>query len=416
VHEKESSMNIEDVIKVFQDRLYLPDPGIVEVMLASVVANRMEGDPVWVLLVGPPASGKTEVLSSLSGLPEVHEMSTITKAGLLSGSASKKEGATGGLLPKVGRYGIVVCKDFTSVLSESSDTRTELLAALREIYDGSWVRHVGGEGGRTIAWQGKVGLLAGVTETIDRHTAAIGAMGERFIFYRLPELNYGGRLEQGRASLENTGHQAEMRAELSSAVAEFLSSIEIPKEMPDLDEEEVERLIMLADLATRCRSSVERSGRDREVELVPQAEAPGRMQAVLVQMARAMKVLKIEKSEIDRLNMKIALDGMPKLRRSVIEHLTGEVASLNPSAALIADAIGIPTATVSRTLEDLAAHRIVERTAARGMGNMWTASEWLINCLLDGSGATHCSPEPSQLGEGTGRRHVAEIPPVGPSK
>lgn len=49
-------------VDVFQRWLHLPDPGSLYVTLAAVVANRTAGDPVWLLLVGPPGSGKTEVL------------------------------------------------------------------------------------------------------------------------------------------------------------------------------------------------------------------------------------------------------------------------------------------------------------------------------------------------------------------
>jgi len=112
-------MSFDDVVAVFRRHLYLPDPGPLAVVLATVVANRLPGDPVWLLMVGPPASGKTEILSSLSKLPYIHEASTITEAGLLSGSTTRREGATGGLLAEMGAFGIIVCKDFTSVLSES---------------------------------------------------------------------------------------------------------------------------------------------------------------------------------------------------------------------------------------------------------------------------------------------------------
>ena len=53
-----------------------------------------------------------------------------------------------------------------------TETRAEVLAALREIYDGAWTRHVGTDGGRTLAWKGKVGLLFAATGVIDSHYAS----------------------------------------------------------------------------------------------------------------------------------------------------------------------------------------------------------------------------------------------------
>lgn len=369
-------MTIDDLLTIFREHLYLPDPSPVQVVLGTVVANLLPGDPVWLLLVGPPSSGKTELLAPLSSLKYVHELSTFTPAGLLSGSRSRRPGATGGLLAEVGKFGIIVCKDFTSLLSEPAQTRSELLAALREIYDGSWVRHLGADGGRVLSWSGKTGLLAAVTETIERHTADIGAMGERFIFYRMPPLGDEERLDQARAAARNAGRQQEMRAELAKAVSSFLGDIRLPDEPPALTEDGQEVLVLLADLATRCRSSVERDKRDREIELVPQSEAAARMQAVLVQLVRALRLIGVEDDDIGRLAGQVALDSMSKARRATVELLIGLERVSKPTAMAIADSLGLPTPVVSRTLQDLAAHGVVERHADRP-SHRWSASTWL---------------------------------------
>jgi hypothetical protein len=276
----------------------------------------------------------------------------------------------------VGKFGIIVCKDFTSLLSEAPQTRSELLAALREIYDGSWVRHIGADGGRALSWSGKTGLIAAVTETIERHTADIGAMGERFILYRMPPLDDEERLDQARAASHNAGRQQEMRAELATAVSEFLKGLQIPSGPPALTPEEDEALVMLADLATRCRSPVERDPRDREIELVPQPEAAARMQEVLVQLVRGLRVIGVDNYDIGRLAGQVALDSMTKARRSIVELLLGLQRMITPTAAVIADTLGMPTPVVSRTLQDLAAHKVVERHADK-QGHRWAASEWL---------------------------------------
>jgi len=371
-------MSFDDVVAVFRRHLYLPDPGPLAVVLATVVANRLPGDPVWLLMVGPPASGKTEILSSLSKLPDIHEASTITEAGLLSGSTTRREGATGGLLAEMGAFGIIVCKDFTSVLSESADTRAALLAALREVYDGAWVRRLGTDGGRTRAWSGKAGLLAGVTETIDLHSAAMGAMGERFVLYRMPVLSGPDRLAQGRRAMENTGHQGEMRAELVQAVGSYLDHLVIPRGVPPLGGECGERLLLLTDLATQCRSAVERSARDRDIELVPQHEALGRLQAELTQLTQGPRLLGLDERAVDRLITKVALDAMTKTRRALVELFATAAPTALFTAAEAADRIGLTTSPTARALEDLAAHGVVERQAISGDPHRWRATAWLV--------------------------------------
>src|SRR5262249_29653092 len=153
---------------------------------------------VWLMLVGPPGSGKSELLQSLLRLRSTHEAATITEPSLLSGTrdAERTEGAKGGLLKTIGGFGILILKEFTSILSMNRDARAALLAALREIYDGHWTRHVGVDGGRSLTWAGKLGIVAACTETIDRHHEVMSAMGERFALFRLPPTDADAQAER----------------------------------------------------------------------------------------------------------------------------------------------------------------------------------------------------------------------------
>jgi hypothetical protein len=113
------------------------------------------------------------------------------------------------------------------------DARAQTLAALREVYDGSWTRLVGTDGGRALEWKGKVGFVGGVTPTIDRHHAVMGAMGERFMLYRLPEVDPN---IQARRALSHAGHEKQMRRELADAVKTLLENPADRRR--DLDEDE----------------------------------------------------------------------------------------------------------------------------------------------------------------------------------
>lgn len=81
--------------------------------------------------------------------------------------------------------GFLILKDFTSVLSMNPDSRAELLAALREIYDGDYSRFFGSDGGTHSEWHGRIGLIAAVTPEIERHRRVITSMGDRFLFLRV---------------------------------------------------------------------------------------------------------------------------------------------------------------------------------------------------------------------------------------
>ncbi len=212
-------------VATFRQWLHLPDPGALYVSLATVAANRAEGDPVWTLVVSPPGGGKTEVIQPLAVLRDVHQAATLTEAALLSGTPAKDRDQTakGGLLRIIGDFGIILCKVFGSVLSMNRDSRAALLAALREVYDGSWTRHVGTDGGRTLAWSGKVGFIGGCTPAIDSQHAVIGSMGERFILYRLPPVEAEAQV---RRALGHVGKEQAMRQALGQAVTAVLEGLD----------------------------------------------------------------------------------------------------------------------------------------------------------------------------------------------
>lgn len=361
---------VDEAVETFRRWMHLPDPLALYAVLGALAANRLDGDPVWLMLVGPPSSGKTEILQATEALGDVHSWSTATVAGLLSGSPDreKDKGSTGGLLRQISDYGILLSKDFGSVLSAKPETRAEVMAALREVYDGSYHRVLGANGGKRLDWQGKCGLIAGVTPTIDRHATVMGAMGERFVLLRLPEVDPS---EQARRALGHARGGSEMRAELAQAVATLF---EEPLKTPEDGAGDDERLIDLAVLTARCRSAVERDNYTREIELIPAPEGPGRLVVVLSLLRDGLRAIGLEDEETWRVVRAAALDSIPVMRRKAIEALVGHDAM--PSKA-VAATLGCPNKTTERILDDLVAHGIASVDRVQGReGNKYAATPW----------------------------------------
>jgi hypothetical protein len=193
---------------------------------------------------------------------------------LLSGTSKKERAAnaSGGLLREIGEHGTLVLKDFTSILSMNRDTRAALLAALREIFDGRWSRHVGTDGGQTLNWHGKLAVIACCTTAIDRAHAVTATMGERFLLCRLPPDDND---DIAARALAQAGHEHEMRHALIEGVRGLFTD-GLPHEPKARTRGELKRLVRLARLVALSRSPVERDHQG-ELDLVLDAEAPTRL-------------------------------------------------------------------------------------------------------------------------------------------
>lgn len=372
---EQAATPIDHLFGIFSNWLYLSDPGVLWVTLGALVANRLAGVPVWLLLVGPPASGKSEILESLSGVPRVFPTSTLTEAALLSGVASSERAdeAKGGLLMEIGAEGIIVFKDFTSVLEMNRDGRRAVLAALREVYDGHWVRRLGTDGGTSFEWRGRVGLLMGCTPIIDKHHAVMSAMGERFITYRIPELTVEQQAAQLSTALNRQNREAEMRIELGEAVSRLVSELPSIKRAP-VGESDLSRISALAMLSARCRSAVHRDSDSREIELRLPPENPNRLGLVLRQLLQGLLAIGLPKDWAWMIVCKVGLDGMPAPRRAVFDALLVSGSPL--PLASIAERAGYRPTTARRRLEDLQEHGIVERVGVGGHSELYTLTNW----------------------------------------
>jgi hypothetical protein len=358
---------LEAVVGTYTDWLHVEDVGPLYATLGAVAARNLPGDPVWLILIGAPSSGKTEIVLALKHVEGVKLVSTITVGGLLSGTARRERGsdATGGLLDGLDS-GLLLLKDFTSVLSLHHDTRVALLAAFREIYDGSWVRHVGVDGGRELAWEGKLGFVAASTGIIDSHHAVMSQMGERFVLCRLLAATRG---LVSRAALRQEGRESEQRARLALLVQELLDGDLPPPQART--EAETDWIADLADFVSLARSAVVRDGNTKAIELVLDPEAPGRLVKQLDGLLQGLSVIGLERGKALRVVARIASDCLPPLRLAVLRQLAGADGFVSTSK--LGEALRLPTTSTRNVLEELTPRGIVSRqTQGEGKADLWS--------------------------------------------
>jgi hypothetical protein len=324
------------------------DLSAIDAVLATSAAEKLPGDPPWLMLISGPGNAKTETAQSVAAIDGVNVISTITSEGALLSATPQKartKGSTGGLLRKMGKRGILVIKDFTSILSAGRELRTAMLAALREIHDGKWSRNVGTDGGQTLVWEGRIVVIGACTTAWDQAHSVISVMGDRFVLLRLD--SYLGRLDAGARAIANTGRGIEMRQQMASAVANVIAGVRV-RDYP-ISESDTKRILDAADLVTLVRTGVEFDYRGDVVD-AHAPEMPTRFAKQLTQIMRGALAIGMSRAKAFELTLRCARDSTPALRLEVLEDLAehGESKVLD-----IRRHLQKPRATTDRALQAL---------------------------------------------------------------
>jgi hypothetical protein len=317
-------------------------------MLAVAAAEQLPGDPAWLLIISGPGNAKTETVQATSGLG-AHVVSTISSEGALLSASSRKQRskeATGGLLRSIGERGILAIKDFTSILSMHREARAQIIAALREIHDGYWVRSVGSDGGQTLSWKGRIAVIGACTTAWDQAHAVISAMGDRFVLVRSD--SHFGRINGGLRAIRNTGDETVMREEMATAVAGLIDAIDTQC-VYRLSDDDATMIVKAADLVILARTGVELDYRGDVID-AHDPEMPTRLAKQLTQILRGAIAIGMRHRDAIRLVIRCARDSMPQLRLAVLR----DVAKHRNSRVIdIRRRLQKPRATTDRTLQAL---------------------------------------------------------------
>jgi len=323
------------------------DLAVLDVVCATAASERLGGDPLWLLIVSGPGALKTETAQALTGAG-AHVISTIASEGALLSATSRKsrvKSATGGLLRKIGARGILVIKDVTTILSAARETRGGVLAALREIHDGRWVRNVGTDGGQTLEWEGRIVIVGAVTTAWDAAHGVVAALGDRFVLVRIN--SNAGRAQSGLRAIRNTGDEVRMREELAAAVGGLVAHASTGE--MKLSEEEIKQLVKAADIVTMARTAVERDYGGEVID-AHAPEMPTRFAKQLAQVVRGGVAIGITREESMRLAIRCAKDSIPPLRLQILLDVAAHPSS-RPGD--VRKRLGKPWRTVKREMEAL---------------------------------------------------------------
>ena len=325
------------------------DTDALDLCLVTAAVEKLDGDPLWVLIVGGSGHAKTETVQPFRSVGGIVVSSISSEAALLSATQKRDRAAdaTGGLLRRLGDRGLLVIKDVTSILSMDHVTRGRVLSALREIYDGHWNREVGAEGGRVIPWDGRIAVIGAVTTAWDTHHAVIASMGDRFTLLRTDSREADTRGAAARRAIRNTGGETQMRTELAAAVAGVIAGMNT--EPVELTDDEEDTIADAANLTTLARTGVDCDFRGDVID-AHAPEMPTRCAKQLVQIVRGGAAIGMDRADALRLAIRCARDSMPPLRLAIIDDVAHNPHS---STQEVRRRIDKPRTTVDRQLQAL---------------------------------------------------------------
>lgn len=358
-----------DLVRTYKKWLHMASTDALKVMFGVVLANKLEGDPIWLFLVAPPGGSKSELLMSLSKSAEAHAISSLTPHTLISG-ASWKEGQDPSLLPQL-KDKVLIIKDFTTLLTLHYSVRDEIFGTLRDVYDGQ-TEKVFGNGIRR-RYNVHFGILAGVTPAIETFNVMHQGLGERFLKFRISG-NWDQISEEDKIlrALNNIGHENAMRSELQEAATRWLANASLPDPIPLISEEFKMSLVHLAKFSARMRGVVERDKFSQQVLYKPSSEVGTRIAKQLAKLGQGIAMF-LEKRTLDEevytIVRRIALDTVPDRVEDIVRALWMTHFDNPGSTCRTADVVfrtRLPQTTVFRCLEDMKLLRLVESVSDKG--------------------------------------------------
>lgn len=352
----------------------MEDEDILDVIMAASITNVMQlGQPVWLVVIGAPSSGKTQYIAPLeyaqpAGKQIIHEITDITPNTFLSGSiTSKNKDFEPSLLKRIGDHGILLFPDLTALFSKEAQTLHEILGQLRHIYDGHLTKMTGNQ--EPITWKGKLGIIGASTASLYRHFEEIADMGERFMYYRMKPADVDKSVDK---SLNRTLYGQALDEHIGELYKEYISDvIQSKTQEPTFTEEDNRKIKEMAKLASVIRTSVHVNERTQEVDRIPESEMPMRTALQLRGLALGMCVMNEHENGSATLTEKnlralewcafsLANDERRKTLQVLAEYPQG------CTSAAVAMKLGLPTNSTSNYMQQLAALRVLRRIKVDG--------------------------------------------------
>lgn len=378
---KGSGLLPEEVYRRYKKWLFLPDPEPLAVMYGTVLANRLDGEPVWLFFAAPPGGCKSELLMSLDGAPKITSISNFTSKTLLSG-ATGFGNTDPSLLPRLDGK-VLIIKDITAITGMNTAEQAEIFGTLRDAYDGKIERGWGT--GVLRRYKSRFGILAGATKKVEVLGREASPVGERFLKYYLPQ---PGNIMSGTAaiaaSIDNIAKETKMRAELCAVSTEVLSIPVNPLKPPKLPTEIKNKIIGLAKWVAAMRGAVSRERYTSHLEFIPSIEIGTRLGKQLSRLAMGIALYhhrQVVTMDDYRIIVSVARSTAPDRVERIVKSLYLQGEGEFCSTQQVIEWVHLPSGTTKSVLEDLVLLGVVQHQTLERGSNKWRLSRAVLQMM-----------------------------------
>jgi len=342
---------LKEIYKVYRKYFHIEDTKRIDIILATALSRKLEGIPIWLILVGASGDMKSVQLNSFAG-EDIFVLHNLTSKTLVNGYKDKIKFPD--LAPELNGK-LVIIPDMAQILKLPPVEKAELWGQLRDLYDGL-AGKVSGMGGRARYENLKVTLMAGSTPSIDGQILVHQDLGTRELIYRTSgNIN---KEEVMKKCFENEEFEQKIKEELKEKTREFLDRTFIKRDF--INPKVINELMEIATYITYMRATAEIDGFSNSLRNDVYPEEPTRIAKQLKRLYLCLTNLD-EDYPIERaleILWHIAKSSAFPLRVKIFEYLLRESEEVSTSA--LSEKLHIGKSTVQRQMGVLWNLRLVD--------------------------------------------------------
>lgn len=366
--------------------------GLKIVLAIGVSSHFLSPLMLWMLLVGVPSSGKTDLVRLIKNAENTYYLDNLTQNAFISGERATKSQKVYDLLPLIDKKCLII-KDWTSIFSLDEKMTKKLLGDLVGIYDKEFTKFSSRRG--NISYKSAFSQLGCITpSTLNRHTQYMNMVGPRFLCYSMPTSTSKDADKSYESIFANADRSLIEKGARLYASSYLNQLIQKPFDIKPLSKSIQSYLRTAAELMSNCRgivllqSATFKNEEGEEIKYYEvsdvQIEEPWRAIQQIILLAKYLAFV-IGKDEVGTEELaiikEVVISSMPADRSQALRAIEEQGGTI--TAKSLADASERSARTSRRLLDELTALKVLEKVKGSGtIANDYTINEQFKNILL----------------------------------